>query len=232
MDCAAARPSIDRRWERPNCPTVPEPGRSRCGSPSIRSPIAATAPLAHATSPSLCSTVPPATTLPARSVPGRRATHRRSAADAFLAHCVHSRHTPPPLRQTAAPGSLELCLPDTGLGVPPNHLALAMRAAGRQRHSDLLIHPQWRRTRGLLTVSVPRFTPGCLWFRFRIVAGERSCIAFLFAHCLFQQFLHSCDLLLKTLVLTQRPVQTSLQGCHFPLQLFDATDRITRTHPA
>jgi hypothetical protein len=38
--------------------------------------------------------------------------------------------------------------------------------------------------------------------------------------------------LLETLVLTQRPVQTSLQGCYFPLQLFDATDRITRTHPA
>src|SRR5664279_4995148 len=119
-----------------------------------------------------------------------------------------------------------------GLSVPPNHLALAMRAAGRQRHSDLLIHPQRRRSRGLLTVSVPRFTPRCFGIRFRIIAGERSCAAFLFARCLFQQFLHSCDLLPETLVLTQRPVQTSLQGCYFPLQLFDATDRITRTHPA
>src|ERR1700692_5081458 len=119
-----------------------------------------------------------------------------------------------------------------GLGVPTHHLALAMWAAGRQRHSDLLIHPQRCRTRGLLTVLVPRFTPRCFGIRFRIVAGERSCVALLFAHCLFQQFLHSCDLLLETIDLTQRPVKTSLRRCYFPLQLFGATDRITRTHPA
>src|SRR5450755_405709 len=140
MDCAAARPSIDRRWVRPNCPTVPEPGRSRCGSPSIRSPIAATAPLAHATSPSLCSTVPPATTLPARSVPGRRARHRRSAAHAFLAHCVHSRHTPPPLRQTAAPGSLALCLPDTGPWCPAES-PRSRNAGSRQATAQRSAHP-------------------------------------------------------------------------------------------
>src|ERR1035438_532165 len=140
MDCAATRPSIDRRWERPNCPTVPVPGRSRCGSPSIRSPIAATAPHAHATCPSLCSTVLPETTLPTQSVPGRCARHRRSAADAFLAPCVHSWYTPPPPRQTAAPGSLERCLPDTGLWCPAQS-PCSHNAGSRQATAQRSAHP-------------------------------------------------------------------------------------------
>ncbi len=71
------------------------------------------------------------------------------------------------------------------LGVPQNHIALAMWAGGRQRHSDLLIHPQRCPTRGLLTVLIPRFASRCFGICFGIVAGERSCVALPFAHCLF-----------------------------------------------